>query len=270
MGLQNRGNLVEIDKNINPQDVPDKYKYRYNDDGIHMGDLKEIMYKGPIDEDFDRSFVLYLMGTILAPVCRIRIPICYYSVVRDVSQITNLNWNEFTLRFIREDIANLKAGLYPNRWPHGNLAILQYIYWEKVRPWGSNFSYFGREPPLVKYWDEVTATKRDIYEMSYGCPSRMVVDDLKIKPSIDNIRSDILQNHMSTPASMVASSSVQFAEITNRLSSIDKNLVRCLEGEFNINDGPSTSNDRPRRHQNEDDRKSVADRVTERKRRRNN
>jgi hypothetical protein len=55
-----------------------------------------------------------------------------------------------------------------------------------------------------------------------------IVDHLKIS-SIQQDRSDVLQNHMSTPVSMVANSSVQFHGITNRLSSIDNHLVRCLE-----------------------------------------
>jgi hypothetical protein len=55
-----------------------------------------------------------------------------------------------------------------------------------------------------------------------------IVDDLKVS-SMQQDRSDVLQNHVSTPVSMVANNSVRFDEITNRLSSMDDRLVRCLE-----------------------------------------
>jgi hypothetical protein len=29
---------------------------------------------------------------------------------------------------------------------------MQYIYWEKVRPYGTTFSYSGRTTPLAQYW----------------------------------------------------------------------------------------------------------------------
>jgi hypothetical protein len=51
---------------------------------------------------------------------------------------------------------------------------VQYIYWEKIRPRESFFYYSGRTSPLVKYWDEDEAFKRDIYEISYGRTFGMV------------------------------------------------------------------------------------------------
>jgi hypothetical protein len=77
MGLPNMGNLVQTDVNIiTPEDIPAKFKTRYNADGICIRDLVSIMYEdAPPNDDFNRSFVLYLMGTILAPVSRDRIPI---------------------------------------------------------------------------------------------------------------------------------------------------------------------------------------------------
>jgi hypothetical protein len=99
MGIQNSSDVVQIDSNITAEDVPDKFKTRYNEDGICIRDLVYIMYGEDPPDDFDRSFVLFLMGTILAPVSRYHVPISYYSVVQDVSQISNMNWSEFTIRF---------------------------------------------------------------------------------------------------------------------------------------------------------------------------
>jgi hypothetical protein len=43
--------------------------------------------EGPPNEEFDRSFVLFLLATILAPVHMEHVPISYYSLVKYVSRI---------------------------------------------------------------------------------------------------------------------------------------------------------------------------------------
>jgi hypothetical protein len=118
-----------------------------------------------------------------------------------------------------------------------------------------------------------------------------LVHELKLKPSIEQVRSDVLQNHMSTPVSMVANNNVEYREITNRLACIDKNIVRWLEllllspiyvctlaicSQFWFNrvpplwlQGEYNTNSVPGRRQNDDTGKSVADRAVDRKRRRN-
>jgi hypothetical protein len=115
MGIQNSGDVVHIDLNITAEDVPDKFKTSYNENGICIRDLVHIMYgEDPPDDDFDMSFVLFLMGTILALVSRYRIPISYYSVVQDVSQISNMNWSEFTIRFFEGRYCK-PEGRYPSK-----------------------------------------------------------------------------------------------------------------------------------------------------------
>jgi hypothetical protein len=72
--------------------------------------------EGPPTEEFDRSFVLFLLATILAPQPKEVVHVSYYSLVRDVSKIKNMNWNAFTLQFLKDSIATVKKDL-SNEWP---------------------------------------------------------------------------------------------------------------------------------------------------------
>jgi hypothetical protein len=95
MGLKDKGTPVELDEEITLRDVPDKYKVRYDGTGMWINDMLNIMESdGPLNEDFDRSFVLF--------------PISYYSLVQDASRIKDMNWNAFTLRFLKNNLASLK------------------------------------------------------------------------------------------------------------------------------------------------------------------
>ncbi|KAE8811557.1 hypothetical protein D1007_11616 [Hordeum vulgare] len=54
-------------------------------------------------------------------------------------------------------------------WPHGNLALLQYAYWEKVQPIiGSKYDPLSLMSPLMRNWTEPVAEKRDKYDYGYG------------------------------------------------------------------------------------------------------
>jgi hypothetical protein len=44
-------------------------------------------------------------------------------VVQDVDKISGMNWNKFTLRFLKDNIATMKQGTDPNRCPLGNLTV---------------------------------------------------------------------------------------------------------------------------------------------------
>ncbi|CAO2184457.1 unnamed protein product [Urochloa humidicola] len=84
-----------------------------------------------------------------------------------------MNWNEFTLHFLKDSLATLKEGPHSDRWSSGNLALLQYAYGEKIRPWHSNHMFSVHTRPLVKHWNEDVTVQRDIYDISYA-PTSMV------------------------------------------------------------------------------------------------
>ncbi|XP_073358381.1 uncharacterized protein [Aegilops tauschii subsp. strangulata] len=54
-------------------------------------------------------------------------------------------------------------------WPIRNLALLQYLFWEKVQPLDDEaFDPLAHEYPLMLNWSEDEAKKRDAYDTSYG------------------------------------------------------------------------------------------------------
>ncbi|RLN34699.1 hypothetical protein C2845_PM03G34990 [Panicum miliaceum] len=109
MGLPNRGTRVHLNENIAADDVPNEFKKNYNRDGLFIDDMVDILYCSVTPDDtFVRSFMLLLLGTILAPVSRGRIPIFYYTLVQDTSRIVEKIWNAFTLAFLKENLATLK------------------------------------------------------------------------------------------------------------------------------------------------------------------
>jgi hypothetical protein len=128
MGLKDKGTPVVLDETITLQDVPAKYKVRYDGTGMWINDMVNIMESdGPLAEDFDRSFVLFALATILAPVSEDTFPISYYSLVQNASRIKEKNWNAYTLHFLKNSLASLKKE-NSNKWPSGNLALLQVLF----------------------------------------------------------------------------------------------------------------------------------------------
>jgi hypothetical protein len=124
MDLKDEGITVQVDENIDPEDVPDMYKTNHCRGVIRIPQLVRNIYaEGPPNEEFDRSFVLFLLATILAPVHMEHVPISYYSLVKDVSRIKNMNWNAFTLKFLMD---NLKDVHYDRRLL-GNVALMEVI-----------------------------------------------------------------------------------------------------------------------------------------------
>jgi hypothetical protein len=77
---------------------------------------------GPLNVDFDWSFVLFTLATILALVSTDSSPIFYYSLVQDASRIKDMNWNAFTVHFLKNNLVSPKEENL-NKWPSGNLAL---------------------------------------------------------------------------------------------------------------------------------------------------
>jgi hypothetical protein len=126
MGLKDIGLLVHPNENIRAIDIPDEYKQNYNASGLLIDDMVNLTLSSRVPTDLVvRGFVLLLLGTVIAPVSRERIPISYYGLVQDVATIEHINWNALTLGFLKDSLALLKAGDHYTQWPSGNLALLQ-------------------------------------------------------------------------------------------------------------------------------------------------
>ncbi|XBI77993.1 hypothetical protein VPH35_087765 [Triticum aestivum] len=131
--------------------------------------IKNIVDTQSYDDDFVRRVVLVLMGTVLAPQSTTFVPYHYYKMVEDVNAIKSYNRNDFTLRMCMDAIKKSVEDLEKFKWPIENLALLQYIYWEKVEPIGvDTFDPLSREYPLMVNWPETEGKKRDDYDNMHG------------------------------------------------------------------------------------------------------
>ncbi|XBH89260.1 hypothetical protein VPH35_081201 [Triticum aestivum] len=65
----------------------------------------------------------------------------------------------------------MKKGKHLRQWPKGNLALLQYLYWEKVQPVEGECAYNPNLSiqPLMRNWTEGAATRRDRFDYDNGC-----------------------------------------------------------------------------------------------------
>ncbi|XP_073360352.1 uncharacterized protein [Aegilops tauschii subsp. strangulata] len=98
------------------------------------------------------------------------VPKQYYALVDDVKRISKINWKAFTLRVLLDCLRIVKKGKHLRQWPKGNLALLQYLYWEKVQPVEGECAYNPNLSiqPLMRNWTEVAATRRDRFDYDNG------------------------------------------------------------------------------------------------------
>ncbi|TVU18718.1 hypothetical protein EJB05_34830, partial [Eragrostis curvula] len=170
-GLKNSGQKIKAPNENISSDSPaiQHISKGVNHEGFEISRLEEaIIFQNNVDDDFIRRFVLYVLGTLLIPVSTTHVPLAYYSLVRNVPLISVINWNELTLGFLRANLELFKDGTHGPQWPYGNLALIQYCYWEKVRPKSSDLFFCMRKVPLMVNWDEDTAFKRDVYDIAHG------------------------------------------------------------------------------------------------------
>ncbi|XBH83267.1 hypothetical protein VPH35_071729 [Triticum aestivum] len=64
----------------------------------------------------------------------------------------------------------MKKGKHLRQWPKGNLALLQYLYWEKVQPVEGDCAYNPNLSiqPLMRNWTQGAATRRDRFDYDNG------------------------------------------------------------------------------------------------------
>nr|XP_051221429.1 uncharacterized protein LOC127339646 [Lolium perenne] len=117
------------------------------------GLISDAIKSGLDDDDFLRRAALVALGTVLAPTSTATVPLEYWEIVK--------NWEVDKVQ-----------------WPCGNLALLQYIYYEKVRPIGSQLT---SSRPLMRNWTEEEAKKRDIVDYNDGRGVGLIDDDISAK-----------------------------------------------------------------------------------------
>nr|XP_040253734.1 uncharacterized protein LOC120971099 [Aegilops tauschii subsp. strangulata] len=174
LALENHGLSAEGILGEEGEDVKDRVPPQFlskTTGNIVIDDLiVDITKNTSADDDFIRRVVLVLLGTVLAPTSIKTVPKQYYALVDDVKRIFKINWNAFTLRVLLDCLRNVRKGKHLRQWPRGNLALLQYLYWEKVQPLEGEcaFNPSLSMEPLMRNWTEAAASRRDKFDYDQG------------------------------------------------------------------------------------------------------
>nr|XP_040253700.1 uncharacterized protein LOC120971010 [Aegilops tauschii subsp. strangulata] len=174
LALENHGLSAEGILGEEGEDVKDRVPPQFlskTTGNIVIDDLiVDITKNKSADVDFLRRVVLMLLGIVLAPMSSKTVPKQYYALVDDVNRISKINWNAFTLRVQLDCLRNVRKGKHLRQWPRGNLALLQYLYWEKVQPLEGEcaFNPSLSIEPLMRNWTEAAASRRDKFDYDHG------------------------------------------------------------------------------------------------------
>ncbi|KAM0930775.1 hypothetical protein ACQ4PT_000699 [Festuca glaucescens] len=147
LGLSNEGFSAGEILTEEGEDVKERVPHQFLSkatSNIVIDDLIADIIKSKFaDDDFLRKVVLVLLGTVLAPMATKIVPKQYYALVEDVTRMSKINWNAFTLR---------------------------YLYWEKCLPQEGDCAFNPRLSirPLMRNWNEASATRRDNFDYENG------------------------------------------------------------------------------------------------------
>ena len=125
LGLVDKGEKIEISRKQADRKWFSVYKQK-GDTAITFKYLEERIPREADADHFARMFVLYAIGTILAPSSKGYVASNYLELVVNVSRIKNLNWARFTLVHLLDNLVefkkNRRTGLA------GNLALFQVFF----------------------------------------------------------------------------------------------------------------------------------------------
>ncbi|XP_071681738.1 uncharacterized protein [Lolium perenne] len=156
-------------------DIPSRFLNKSTGSLSIDGLISDAIKSGLADDDFLRRAVLVALGTVLAPQSSSTVPSEYWTIVKYVSCLKKMNFNGFTRSYLINNIKKLRSEHEMVQWPRGNLALLQYIYYEKVHPTGSQLTSLK---PLMRNWTEEEASKRDNIEYQHGRGTGLIDDDI--------------------------------------------------------------------------------------------
>jgi len=129
LGLFDEGEKIEISRKQADPTLFNLYKEK-GDTAITFKYMEERIPREADEVHFTRLFVLFAIGTILAPSSKEFVGSSYLHLVADVSKIKGLNWVRFTIDHLSEHLAMFKKSRRTGL--AGNLAFLQVIFFEIV------------------------------------------------------------------------------------------------------------------------------------------
>ncbi|TVU48971.1 hypothetical protein EJB05_00260 [Eragrostis curvula] len=194
LGLVDRGH--EVVQNRGRPDMAFFNMFRgKGDTSITFKHLEAEIASGIADDHFARVFVLYAIGTILAPSSKESVSSGYLEIVRDVSKIKDFNWARFTLEYLVQHLASFKDDR--SKGLPGNLALLQVWYFEHFQADGDCFDYAKHEHPLIKNWSTTKVKKRALIDGIKKFGAEKVLIRLEVKhnecPDSDHLDEEIYE-----------------------------------------------------------------------------
>ncbi|KAL8546801.1 hypothetical protein ACS0TY_006497 [Phlomoides rotata] len=168
MGLASSGKDVV---NSGPDELIAELRKKYNatNRGISVRLLEDRLAVPEAGEDFKRSFLLYVLGTLLCPTARLDVSPSFLHFLTDMDIIHQYNWGKFLLDRLVREVARYRQG--KQRAVGGCLLFLQLFYYESVAV-GEPSELSPAIFPCLSSWGEEEISEREKQERElggYGC-----------------------------------------------------------------------------------------------------
>ncbi|XP_020203981.1 protein MAIN-LIKE 1 isoform X2 [Cajanus cajan] len=153
--------------NSGPEDLISDLRNSYNaiNHGISVRLLEERLATAEAGDDFKRSFVLYVLGTLLSPTARLDVSPSFLHFLTNMDLVHQYNWGKFLLDRLVREVSRFHQG--KQRAVGGCLLFLQLFYYESISLEGSSASV----PTIVPYlfsWGEEEIAEREKREKELG------------------------------------------------------------------------------------------------------
>ncbi|KAL8034411.1 hypothetical protein ABFX02_12G026700 [Erythranthe guttata] len=168
MGLSSSGKDVV---NSGPDELIAELRKKYNatNRGISVRLLEERLAVPEAGEDFQRSFLLYVLGTLLCPTARLDVSPSFLHFLTNMEVVHQYNWGKFLLDRLVREVARYRQG--KQRAVGGCLLFLQLFYYESVAV-GEPSELSPAIFPCLASWGEEEISEREKQERElggYGC-----------------------------------------------------------------------------------------------------
>ncbi|GER33127.1 E3 ubiquitin-protein ligase, partial [Striga asiatica] len=168
MGLASSGKDVV---NSGPDELIADLRKKYNatNRGISVRLLEERLAAPEAGEDFKRSFLLYVLGTLICPTARLDVSPSFLHFLTNMDVVHQYNWGKFLLDRLVREVARYRQG--KQRAVGGCLLFLQLFYYESVAV-GEPSELSPAIFPCLASWGEEEISEREKQERElggYGC-----------------------------------------------------------------------------------------------------
>ncbi|KAK3003220.1 hypothetical protein RJ639_018893 [Escallonia herrerae] len=140
-------------------------KYNATNRGISVRLLEERLAVPEAGEDFKRSFLLYILGTLLCPTARLDVSPSFLHLLTNMDVVHEYNWGKFLLDRLVREVSRFRQG--KQRAVGGCLLFLQFFYYEGVAVRGP-FDTTPAVVPCLSLWGEEEISEREKQEKELG------------------------------------------------------------------------------------------------------